>query len=226
MAKIDLGYVKRQKSEKLGIAVILNTFAKLKFLLVCVSSVLIACSNEPILLPNDVNLTPLFDIPLPPYIEDLSAVMDTSKLGDHHRFDHTNSLREEGEWMEEWQYSIFNETSGQSSTVQVTLILDSTVADSKAFFPGGCFVEEVYQSELSANTKYVDQVFISYLEESRAGPEGWYTPLGYYTSCVVIRRGNLIIEFDERTEFEDRDQIDAVIQELSELFYTESNQFH
>jgi hypothetical protein len=195
---------------------------KLGLLVGFVFSGLIACNNGPILISNDVNLAPLFDIPLPAYIDDISGVMDTSILGAPHRFDHTNSLREEGEWMEEWRYSRYKEINGRSSTIQVTLILDSTIADSKAFFPAGC-VKEVYRNELNANIEYFDQAFISYLEESRAGPEEIYNPLGYYTSCIAIRQSNLIIELDERTDFTDRSQINEVIKELAEAFYVISD---
>lgn len=223
MVKINLKHSKLPKNNRLMDSITVGAFIKFSLLFGIVLGTLTACNNEPILLPNDVNLTPFSDIPLPQYIESLAEVMDTSILDNHHRFDHTNSLRQEGEWMEEWRYTGYKKPNGHAGTAQVTVILYSSVTDAEDFFPAGCAVRKLYRSEAEAGIDGSSQLYISYLEEQRAGPEGLYEPLGIYSSCIAFQRSNLLIQISEDTDSSDRSQINEVIKELAAAFYVISD---
>lgn len=152
-----------------------------------------------------VDVSPLYELPVPLKIQ---TVDDLAELD---IFDHWTPYGPDG-YLGEWRGR-----HPQFHTVKVYFEIFEDTRSAADSFSGECEYSGFNaQFWFEYGGEGENRYCVSYVQQYRASPDSFCTPLGKYISFVVFQKGNMVIRLWEETEDKDSTVKDEVIELLAE----------
>lgn len=180
--------------------------------------IFVACQREkppPLFIPNDVDLNPLINLTWPAHVDNISDLVDTTKL-DHQRF-----------VLEEAERDIYLRYTYKADRVYlvITMWAFKDEIDAISTFHHDCDLlgKGIYLSGSGVTNQVKYQYCIPYLDVQRGGPEvGFVAGNSYICWGLALQKGNVAISIDEFTETLDRKPINEAIRQLADAMTMKS----
>jgi hypothetical protein len=164
----------------------------------------------PVLLANDINLTPLLNVKFEPKADTFEESINLELLKNSPFVSFPPAFQTIPKNDLYYQY-IVTDTSGLVTNIDISVFFQ----DSNIVYPSTYCNQNNYFSEFSKENNF--SYCISYLTQGRGGPDSFYQLYDYYVGFVHIQKEFLDITISEWTQNTDRQAINDAIEQLAKI---------
>lgn len=164
----------------------------------------------PVLLTNDINLTPLLNVKFKPKAETFEESINLELLKKSPAVSFPSAFQTLQKNDLYYQYQV-TDTSGLVTNIDISVFFQG----SKVVYPSTYCNKNSYFSEISKENNF--SYCISYLTQGRGGPDSFYQLYDYYEGYIHIQTEFLDIAISEWTQNTDRQAINEAIEQLAKI---------